>query len=158
MWQNYRFNNEFTEHFTSKYKPPDVNSKKDQYEVFNVDKNLFEFKEAEAVCKYYGADVATYDQVKAAYDNGANWCNYGWVKTGQAVYPIQKDFYDNLSDEQKKNNHCGPGPGLVGGFMPSHSLRLGVNCYGKKPDANNDKLLSVDSKNNEFIDNERNTE
>lgn len=133
-----------------------VDSKEGEKEVFNIDKNLFEFKEAESVCKYYGADLATYDQVKKAYDKGANWCNYGWVKTGQAIYPIQKDFYDKLSDEQKKNNHCGPGPGIVGGFMPSQSIRLGVNCYGKKPEADPNRLLSVDSNTDEFIDNEQN--
>lgn len=133
-----------------------VNSKDKEMEVFNIDKNLFEFKEAESVCKYYNAELATYDQVKEAYDKGANWCNYGWIKTGQAVYPIQKDFYDNLSEEQKKNNHCGTGPGIVGGFMPSRSLRLGVNCYGKKPDADPDRLVSVDSNMDKFIDNEKN--
>lgn len=133
-----------------------VNPQAGENEVFNVDKNLFEFKEAEAVCKYYNAELATYDQVKQAYDKGANWCNYGWVKTGQAVYPIQKDFYDKLSEEQKKNNHCGPGPGIVGGFMPSHSIRLGVNCYGKKPDADPNRILSVDADTDKFIDNEKN--
>tara|TARA_Y100000385_G_C13057016_1_gene622515 strand:- start:462 stop:1571 length:1110 start_codon:yes stop_codon:yes gene_type:complete len=133
-----------------------VDSKEGEKEVFNIDKNLFEFKEAEAVCKYYGSEVATYDQVKQAYDKGANWCNYGWVKTGQAIYPIQKEFYDTLSDDQKKNNHCGPGPGIVGGFMPSRSLRLGVNCYGKKPNADPDRLLSVDSNTDQFVDNEKN--
>ena len=133
-----------------------VDSKKNDNEVFNIDKNLFEFKEAEAVCKYYNSDLATYDQVTQAYDKGANWCNYGWVKTGQAVYPIQKDFYDNLSEEQKKNNHCGSGPGIVGGFMPSQSLRLGVNCYGKKPEADPDRLISLNSNTDQFIDNEKN--
>lgn len=141
------------EGFTSKL---NVDSKEGEKEVFNIDKNLFAFKEAESVCKYYGAELATYDQVKKAYDKGANWCNYGWVKTGQAIYPIQKDFYDKLTDEQKKNNHCGPGPGIVGGFMPSHSLRLGVNCYGKKPNADPNRLLSVDTNTDEFVDNEEN--
>ena len=66
------------------------------------------------------------------------------------------DFYNNLSEEQKKQNHCGPGPGIVGGFMPSHSVRLGVNCYGKKPDADPNRILSVDTNTDKFIDNEKN--
>ena len=61
-----------------------------------------------------------------------------------------------MSEEQKKQNHCGPGPGIVGGFMPSHSVRLGVNCYGKKPDADPNRILSVDTNTDKFIDNEKN--
>lgn len=127
-------------------------------EVFTIDRNLFEFKEAEAVCKHYNSEVATYSQVEEAQKNGANWCNYGWIKNGQAVYPIQKDFYDNLTEKQKAEKHCGEGQAIVGGFMPSKNIRLGVTCYGVKPNADPARLDSTNSegKTNDFIDNDEN--
>ena len=32
----------------------------------------------------FDAELASYDQVKDAWQKGADWCNYGWVK-GQAA-------------------------------------------------------------------------
>jgi Na+-transporting methylmalonyl-CoA/oxaloacetate decarboxylase gamma subunit len=56
-------------------------------EVFNISKNVYTFNDAAAVCAAAGAELATYDQVKAAYDKGADWCNYGWIIGQMAVYP-----------------------------------------------------------------------
>ena len=65
-------------------------------QVFNVARNLYTFEEAEPLCKAFGAELATYDQVKSAYEKGADWCNYGWVKGQLAVYPTQQSTYDKL--------------------------------------------------------------
>ena len=48
-------------------------------QVFNVNRNVYTFGEAEPLCRAFGAELATYDQVKDAYKAGADWCNYGWV-------------------------------------------------------------------------------
>lgn len=102
-------------------------------QVFNVARNLYTFEEAEPLCKAFGAELATYDQVKSAYEKGADWCNYGWVKGQLAVYPTQQSTYDKLQQgPQDKQMSCGI-PGVNGGFFPNAEQRFGVNCYGPRP-------------------------
>jgi hypothetical protein len=103
-------------------------------EVFNISKNSYTYYDAEPLCKALGAELATYDQVKAAYEGGADWCNYGWTKGQMAVYPTQKDTWENLQNgDPDQRDACGR-PGLNGGFFDNPELRFGVNCYGIKPD------------------------
>lgn len=117
-------------------------------EVFNVAQNDFTFYDAEPLCKALGAELATYEQVKTAWNRGADWCNYGWVKGQMAIYPTQKDTYDKLqagpADEKLA---CGT-VGLNGGFFDNPELRFGVNCYGKKPSqtAHDEKMLMEEGK------------
>lgn len=102
-------------------------------EVFNVSKNIYTFNDAAAVCAAAGAELATYDQVKQAYDEGADWCNYGWIKGQMAVYPTQKTTWDKLQKGSADfRNACGQ-PGVNGGYFDNPELRFGVNCYGVKP-------------------------
>ena len=54
-----------------------VNFKK---EVFNISCNKFNYNDAVKVCKVYGAELASFDNLVEAHKNGANWCNYGWSK------------------------------------------------------------------------------
>ena len=119
-------------------------------EVFNIDKNLFTYEEAEHVCKKFNSKLATEAQVKKAWENGANWCNYGWSQGKKALYPIQKEFYNKLKLSNSKNkNQCGY-PGINGGTL-NPRLKLGVNCYGVKPKKNiinecNDVKVNLDKK------------
>jgi hypothetical protein len=102
-------------------------------EVFNVSKNTFTYYDAEPLCKALGAELATYDQVKEAWERGADWCNYGWVKGQAAVYPTQKSTWDQIqAGPEEQRNACGV-PGLNGGFFDNPEMRFGVNCYGTKP-------------------------
>ena len=102
-------------------------------QVFNVSKNSFTYYDAEPLCKALGAELATYDQVKQAYAQGADWCNYGWVKGQMAVYPTQEDTWNNIQQgPEEQRNSCGR-PGLNGGHFDNAELRYGVNCYGVKP-------------------------
>lgn len=102
-------------------------------QVFNVSRNLYRFSEAEPLCRAFGAELATYDQVKDAYKAGADWCNYGWVKGQLAVYPTQKETYDKLQQGPKEDRmSCGL-PGVNGGYFPNEDQRFGVNCYGPRP-------------------------
>lgn len=102
-------------------------------QVFNVSRNVYKFSEAEPLCRAFGAELATYDQVKDAYKSGADWCNYGWVKGQLAVYPTQKDTYDKLQKGPKEDRmSCGL-PGVNGGYFPNEDQRFGVNCYGPRP-------------------------
>jgi len=104
--------------------------------VFNIAEDKYTYSDAEPLCKAFGAELATYDQVKEAYDKGADWCNYGWIKGQTAVYPTQKETYDKLqTGPEEQRASCGI-PGINGGYFDNPELRFGVNCYGERPSEN----------------------
>lgn len=101
-------------------------------EVFNVGNNYYTYDDAEQVCATYGATLATYDQIEAAYNDGAEWCNYGWSANQMAFFPTQKKTWSALQDKPEHRNDCGR-PGINGGYFANPKLKFGVNCYGIKP-------------------------
>lgn len=111
-------------------------------QVFNVSRNVYKYSDAPAVCAALGAELATYEQMKEAYENGADWCNYGWVKGQMAVYPTQRETFDKLQQGPPEyRNACGK-VGVNGGYFDNPDLAFGVNCYGVKPPKNaTDELL-----------------
>ena len=117
----------------------------DGNEVFNVSNNAYTYDEAKAVCSIYGAELATYDQIEQAYNNGAEWCNYGWSEGQMAYFPTQKNTWTELQKNPKTKNNCGR-PGINGGFMANPNLKFGVNCFGKKPDPTDDDVRRLESK------------
>ena len=101
-------------------------------QVFNVSDNLFTYDDGEAVCRAYGSELATYEQVVDAYKKGANWCNYGWTKGQLALYPIQASFWQKYQDsDPEEAESCGM-PGINGGYFENKNMQFGVNCYGVK--------------------------
>lgn len=114
-------------------------------EVFNVSNNEYNYYDAEPLCEALGAELASYDQVKDAWQNGADWCNYGWVKGQVAVFPTQKETWEKVqSGPDDERNACGR-PGVNGGYFDNPEMRFGVNCYGVKPEqsANDEKVLMM---------------
>jgi hypothetical protein len=102
-------------------------------EVFNVASNKYTYSDSDALCKAFGAELATYDQVKDAWKKGADWCNYGWIKGQSAVYPTQESTFEKLqAGPEDQRMACGL-PGINGGYFDNPELRFGVNCYGSKP-------------------------
>ena len=101
-------------------------------EVFNISGNKYTYGDAQAICKAYGAELATYDQMENAYNNGAEWCNYGWSANQMAFFPTQKQTWQKMQVSDKYKNACGR-PGVNGGYMRNPNIRYGVNCYGVKP-------------------------
>lgn len=102
-------------------------------EVFNVSRNIYKYSDAPAVCAALGAELATYDQVKDAYEAGADWCNYGWTRGQMALYPTQQSTYEKLQQGPPEyRDACGK-PGVNGGYFDNPELAFGVNCYGVKP-------------------------
>ena len=112
--------------------PVATNDVNDGKEVFNIAGNHFTYEDAPAVCAAYGAKLATYDQVEDAYNNGAEWCNYGWSADQMAFFPTQKKTWEKLQANPSSAYKCGR-PGVNGGYMPNPNITFGVNCYGKKP-------------------------
>jgi hypothetical protein len=102
-------------------------------EVFHIAPNQFTYDEAPAVCAAYGAELATLEQIIEAFNQGAEWCGYGWSAGGMALYPTQKKTWDELQREVDpgKRTACGR-PGVNGGYFDP-MLKFGVNCFGFKP-------------------------
>ena len=122
----------------SKYEPAPVPEIKFKKQVFNIPGNYYDYENAKAICKAYGADLASYDQIEKAYNNGAEWCNYGWSANQLALFPTQKQTYDNLQKTPGHENDCGR-TGVNGGYMANPNIKFGVNCYGYKPKITNEE-------------------
>jgi len=119
-------------------------------EVFNVAQNKYTYSDAEPLCKAFGAELATYDQVKQAWQTGADWCNYGWVKGQAAVYPTQESTYNKLqAGPEDQRMACGV-PGVNGGYFDNPELRFGVNCYGVKPSENETDARAIMAQNGDL--------
>ena len=126
---------------TTKSKSPDIsyiyvdNScsvPEDKGEVFHVEDNMYSYDDAKDVCSLLGSRLATYDEVEKAYNNGANWCSYGWSDEQLALFPIQKSVYNELKTIKGHQHDCGR-TGVNGGYIEDGTSKFGVNCYGKKP-------------------------
>lgn len=102
-------------------------------EVYNISNNLYTYEEAPHVCQAFNGRLATYDEIEEAYNNGAEWCNYGWSQDQMAYFPTQKDTWSKMQIHKESKNACGR-PGINGGYMANPNLKFGVNCYGIKPD------------------------
>lgn len=124
-------------------KKPGANPKK---QVFNVSNNIYSYPEAEAVCKAFGAELASYNQLVQAYKKGANWCNYGWTKGQLGLFPIQKEFWLKQQEEDpERRNDCGK-VGINGGYFDNPDMLFGVNCYGMKPSPRDHEKAKMEHK------------
>ncbi len=101
-------------------------------QVFNVPDNVFDYTDADAVCKAFGSELATYDQIENAYQNGAEWGNYGWSAEQMAFFPTQKNTYDTLQ-KIPGHEHDRGRIGINGGYIANPDVRFGANCYGQRP-------------------------
>jgi len=112
--------------------PPAQNAPKqppiDGNRVFHNPQNIYTYYEAQDACAAVGATLATEEQMKAAYEAGQDWCNYGWSANQTAFYPTQPESWNKLQANPSTANHCGR-PGLNGGYMENPNIRFGVNCY-----------------------------
>jgi hypothetical protein len=113
-----------------------------QKQVYNISQNKYTYKRAQELCIALDASLATYDQIEQAYNNGAEWCTYGWSAGQMAYFPTQKATYDRLAQNPNTKNACGR-PGINGGYMANPNIRFGVNCYGVKPPAPTDWVPPV---------------
>jgi hypothetical protein len=117
-------------------------------EVFNIANNLYTYDDAQAICKAYGARLATYDDIEQAYNDGGEWCNYGWSDNQMAFFPTQKATWENLQKTKNHKNDCGR-PGINGGYFDNPNIRFGVNCYGKKPKPSQSELSMMEYNKNQ---------
>uniref|UniRef100_A0A6C0AXU4 Link domain-containing protein n=1 Tax=viral metagenome TaxID=1070528 RepID=A0A6C0AXU4_9ZZZZ len=115
----------------------DVKDKGLRDQVFHIRDNKYAYPDAQAICKAYGARLATYNELEEAYKRGAEWCSYGWSDAQLALFPTQYDTWvkkQNSDDNcfNDSGNDCGR-PGINGGYIANPAVRFGVNCFGSKP-------------------------
>jgi len=122
----------------STYQPTPVPEIKFKKQVFNIPGNYYTYDNAKALCTAYGSELASYDQIEKAYNNGAEWCNYGWSAGQLALFPTQKKTYDTLQTIPGHENDCGR-PGINGGYIANPNVKFGANCYGYKPKITSDE-------------------
>jgi hypothetical protein len=122
----------------------------DKKEVFNISNNLYTYDDAQAVCSAFNAKLATYDQIEAAYNAGAEWCAYGWSEDQMAFFPTQNATWAKLQKDPKTKNNCGR-PGVNGGYIANPYIKFGVNCYGNKPKPTEADLNRLDAKQNQVF-------
>jgi hypothetical protein len=119
----------------SNYQPAPVPTIKFKKQVFNIPGNYYNYENAKAICTSYGAKLATYKQIEDSYENGGEWCNYGWSEGQNALFPTQQKTFDNLQKIKGHEHDCGR-PGINGGYIANPEIKFGVNCYGNKPKIN----------------------
>lgn len=128
---------------------PILNPNKDR-EVFHISNNLYTYDDANAVCKSFDSRLANYEEVEDAYNNGSEFCSYGWSQDQQILFPTQKATWDKLQQTDNHKNDCGH-MGVNGFHMTNPTLQFGVNCYGKKPKGSVNDLAQMSAKNNPVI-------
>ena len=102
-------------------------------QVYHIPGNTYTYDDAKALCQAYGARLASYNEIENSYNNGGEWCSYGWSDKQMALFPTQKKTWDYLQTVEGHENDCGR-PGINGGYIANPNVRFGVNCYGYKPD------------------------
>ena len=111
-------------------------------EVFNIANNIYTYETARDACSAYGARLANYHEIENAYNNGGEWCNYGWSEGRMALFPTQTKTWARLEKSEETRNRCGR-PGVNGGYMENPELLFGVNCFGKKPQATSQEIQKM---------------
>jgi hypothetical protein len=114
-------------------------------QVFNIPENKFTYDDANAVCKSYDAELATYNQIEDAYNKGASWCSQGWSEGQNIFYPTQEKLFNDLQKIKGHEHDCGR-IGINGGYISNPKARFGVNCYGRKPQMTPDEEYIMENK------------
>ena len=111
-------------------------------QVFHIPGNVYNYDDAKAVCAAYGGKLASYNDMEEAYENGADWCSYGWSEGQMAFFPTQQSKWKKLQGKKGHEHDCGR-PGINGGFIANPNVQYGVNCYGFKPKMTQDEAEAM---------------
>ena len=101
-------------------------------QAYHIPGNFYNYEDGEAVCAAFGGRMADVEDMLDAYEEGADWCSYGWTEGGMALFPTQLDSWRRLQEHPGLEKACGR-PGLNGGYLGDKAFQIGVNCYGPKP-------------------------
>jgi hypothetical protein len=107
-------------------------------QVYHIPGNEYTYTDAKALCKAYGNRLANYKEIEKAFEDGGDWCSYGWSAEQMALFPTQYEKWEQLQKIPGHKQDCGR-PGINGGYIANPNVRFGVNCYGYKPKITNDE-------------------
>ena len=99
-------------------------------EVFHIPGAYYTYDDSKAICKAYGGRLASYNEIEEVYNDGGEWCSYGWSKDQQILYPTQKKTFDRLQKIPGHEHDCGR-QGVNGGYVSNKNARFGVNQIGR---------------------------
>lgn len=122
---------------------PPVPELKTKKQVFHIPGNLYGYEDSKAMCKAYGARLASYSEIEDAYEKGGDWCSFGWSKNQMAFYPTQIAKYEALQKIPGHEHDCGR-PGVNGGYIANPNVKFGVNCYGYKPKITHQEAVEME--------------
>jgi hypothetical protein len=118
---------------------PEISSSE---QVFHVPGNDYTYDNSKAICTAYGGRLATYKEIESAYNDGADWCSFGWSDGQMALYPTQMDKWKKLQKIEGHEHDCGR-PGINGGFIDNPNVKFGINCFGYKPKITPDEVQQM---------------
>tara|TARA_B100000401_G_scaffold336246_2_gene235015 strand:- start:2054 stop:3130 length:1077 start_codon:yes stop_codon:yes gene_type:complete len=101
---------------------------RDLGEVFYVSDKTYTYGEARALCKKYGATLATPNQIHKAYKKGSTWCSPGWSEGQYTLFPATMKKVNEINSNDATYGTCGV-PGVNGVYDPNTNNKYGVNCF-----------------------------
>lgn len=105
-----------------------VEEERELGEVFHVSDNSYTYNEARAICKKYGASLATPTQIYKMYTNGTSWCKPGWSEGQHVLFPATRESVDAANSNEGTKGSCGK-VGLNGMFELNTNKKYGANCW-----------------------------
>ena len=107
----------------------ETREEKIEKEPWLINDQIYTYEEAKQKCKAYGSDLANYQQIVKAYNDGMHAPYYGWSEGTNAYQVIDPCMYQKLVRE---GGDPAP-PGVQGGKFPEY-VRFGTWCYGVRPE------------------------
>tara|TARA_Y100000816_G_C26031554_1_gene540008 strand:+ start:13 stop:597 length:585 start_codon:yes stop_codon:yes gene_type:complete len=96
--------------------------------VFNIKDNIYNYNQAKALCRSFGARLATPSELFNEYKKGNSWCDLSWSSGQNILFPSQKIDVELANNDKKTYGKCGK-EGVNGYYIEDPDEKYPVNCY-----------------------------